>query len=461
MPSKMAYVLFKRGEQFLFSGDYDEALTHLFQSLKIYEDINDFLSLCMVYNSIGVIYDRVQDYDKALEFYFLALDRINKQTSVGTQEGVHLHSIYNNIGNIYLTRKETTTALEYYQKALDMAKYNEDYRIMGVIYNNLGKMYLIQKNFDEAFAFLQNSLKCRQRINDKDGIAKSYYLLGNYYMLIGEDDKALASFQNSLAIGKEVGSLQTQQVAYQFLWQIYERRGKLGEALEIHKLYKGISDSLINQKTIKEITRAKLQFEFDKKEKFRETVQHKRELKYGITISVLTLGFVVIGFLYRSTKSYAKQFKLEKKILEQDLELKSKELTTSAIYLLEKNKLMHDISSRLMALKPSVKKQNLGAIQQILLDIQSGVDQDVWKEFEVRFQQVHKDFYRNLNTSFPDLTPGEIKICAFLRLNMTSKDISAITYQSVSTIEVLRTRIRKKLTLTNKDVNLVSFLSEF
>ena len=60
----------------------------------------------------------------------------------------------------------------------------------------------------------------------------------------------------------------------------------------------------------------------------------------------------------------------------------------------------------------------------------------------------------------PDLSPGELKICTFLKLNMSSKEISAITRQSVKSIEVARTRIRKKMNLTNQDVNLVSFLME-
>uniref|UniRef100_UPI0035668EB5 helix-turn-helix transcriptional regulator n=1 Tax=Ancylomarina sp. TaxID=1970196 RepID=UPI0035668EB5 len=68
------------------------------------------------------------------------------------------------------------------------------------------------------------------------------------------------------------------------------------------------------------------------------------------------------------------------------------------------------------------------------------------------------DYYKRLKEYALDLTPGEVKICTFLKLNMTSKEISAITHQSVKSIEVTRTRIRKKLNLTNKDVNLVSFL---
>ncbi|MCD4747537.1 MAG: hypothetical protein K8R58_14675, partial [Bacteroidales bacterium] len=64
------------------------------------------------------------------------------------------------------------------------------------------------------------------------------------------------------------------------------------------------------------------------------------------------------------------------------------------------------------------------------------------------------------NNKFPDLTANEKKLCAFLRLNMTTKDISAITHQTSNSIEVARTRLRKKLNLSNKDINLVTFISQ-
>jgi DNA-binding CsgD family transcriptional regulator len=70
---------------------------------------------------------------------------------------------------------------------------------------------------------------------------------------------------------------------------------------------------------------------------------------------------------------------------------------------------------------------------------------------------VHQEFYQRLNEMFPDLTPNEKKLAAFLRLNMTTKDISAITYQSTDSIKIARSRLRHKLGLTQDD-NLIAFL---
>jgi hypothetical protein len=82
----------------------------------------------------------------------------------------------------------------------------------------------------------------------------------------------------------------------------------------------------------------------------------------------------------------------------------------------------------------------------------------LWKEFECRFQQVHEQFYKTLTERFPDLTPSERRLCAFLKLNMTTKEISAMTRQNAKSIDVARTRLRKKLNLTGTDQNLITFL---
>lgn len=105
-----------------------------------------------------------------------------------------------------------------------------------------------------------------------------------------------------------------------------------------------------------------------------------------------------------------------------------------------------------------MKKNDQDVIQKIILDIKNAQDDDIWKEFEVRFSQVYNDFYERLNIKYPDLTINEKRICAFLRLNMTTKEICALTRQSYNSLNVARARLRKKLNIQNEEINLVTFL---
>jgi DNA-binding CsgD family transcriptional regulator len=91
--------------------------------------------------------------------------------------------------------------------------------------------------------------------------------------------------------------------------------------------------------------------------------------------------------------------------------------------------------------------------------MKSNVDNTSWDEFEIRFHQVHQDFYKKLSEKIPNLTPNEKRLCAFLRLNMTTKEIAGITFQSIKSIQVARTRMRKKMDI-ERDENLISFLQD-
>ena len=450
-----------KGNSFLWLGDYDESLKNFLKSLEVFERIPNEIKMVAACTNLGIVYDRIENYDQALEYYFRALNLYNEQKELNKplKKFLGLISIFNNIGNIYENRNDNETAIQYYRKGLKLALEKEDYFRQGVVYNNLGKIYLKLERFVEAEDYLQTALQVRQKSQDKAGMAKSYYFLGAYYLKLKDYEQALEHAKKSLKLGKDVGSLETQQVAASFLHQIHDSIGQHEKAYQTHKLYKTISDSLMNEKTIREMTRTQIQFEFDKAEKIRQMEEQRKELYYILLISVLVLGVVIFGLSFSLQKSKTKQVRTQKDNVELKLESLNKKLTTNVMFLLKKNELIRDISSKLISLKAKVAAKNQLPVQKIIFELNSLSEEDAWEEFELRFQEVHSDFYKNLNLQFPDLTPGEIKLCAFLRLNMTTKEIASVIHQSPKSIDVARTRLRRKLKLTNKEVNLITFLA--
>ena len=156
---------------------------------------------------------------------------------------------------------------------------------------------------------------------------------------------------------------------------------------------------------------------------------------------------------------FRRNYELEKQNLEKELEIKNKELTTNVMYLIRKNELIKQIAEELTANSQAFKKENQELIRRIVRDLDKAQQSDIWDEFEIRFQQVHNAFYEKLMQINPELSLNERRLCAFLRLNMTTKEVASITGQSVRSIEVARTRLRKKLNLTNSDTSLSDFLS--
>jgi len=143
------------------------------------------------------------------------------------------------------------------------------------------------------------------------------------------------------------------------------------------------------------------------------------------------------------------------------LEIKNKELASNVMTLIRKNEILSGIGDKLMNIQnDAVKEETKFAIKKIARELQKSTDNEIWDEFEIRFKQVHGEFYNKLLKQFPNLSPNEHRLCAFLRLNMTTKEISELTGQRIDTLEIARWRLRKKLKISNTKTNLVTFLSE-
>jgi DNA-binding CsgD family transcriptional regulator len=153
-----------------------------------------------------------------------------------------------------------------------------------------------------------------------------------------------------------------------------------------------------------------------------------------------------------------KKLQLENNLLKEELLFKGIDFQDNVKYLLIKNELITSISERLTREKPFFLKENQKIIEEVIIELQSNSNNDILDEFELRFNQVHVDFNEKLNKYAPDLTANDKKLCAFLKLKMSTKEISSITGQSISSIETARTRLRKKLKIQNKETSLQDFL---
>jgi DNA-binding CsgD family transcriptional regulator len=129
------------------------------------------------------------------------------------------------------------------------------------------------------------------------------------------------------------------------------------------------------------------------------------------------------------------------------------------------NQLIHKVVKDLKALKLYVsrdgdKKNSINRLQYMINDMNYSNNNNNWKEFETIFIESNPGYLEKLHSKYPNLTSNEIKLCVFLYLNMRTKDISSITQQSIKSVNVARTRLRKKLHLENTNANLSSFLQQ-
>ena len=125
---------------------------------------------------------------------------------------------------------------------------------------------------------------------------------------------------------------------------------------------------------------------------------------------------------------------MEKNKAEADLKFKSKELSISILALIKKNELIAEIRQKFTDLEKSLPKNEVkDVVAKFNHEIKLSSDDRLWQEFSMRFREINSEFYDKLLNKFPDLTQSELKLCAYLRLNVSTKEIADLTGQSIET----------------------------
>ncbi len=148
------------------------------------------------------------------------------------------------------------------------------------------------------------------------------------------------------------------------------------------------------------------------------------------------------------TEKLEKEKEVEK--LNKDIDKKNRDLTYKAILISQKETMQKDILKQLSAInkQDEIEKENL---KQVISNLKSNINNNHWKEFEGHFTTVHPLFYSALNEKYPNLTANEYRLCAFLKMNLSSKEIAFITGKSQQSVDVARSRLRKKMGLKNHE----------
>ena len=149
--------------------------------------------------------------------------------------------------------------------------------------------------------------------------------------------------------------------------------------------------------------------------------------------------------------------KLKNEKLKSEIEHKNRELTSTTMHLLNKNEFMLGVKSKLQTLTRNGSAKN-DELKRIIKNIDRNIAEDEgWDHFTKHFDQVHGDFLKKLKNRYPDLTPQETKLSAYLKMNLNTKEIAQLLNISVRGVEVSRYRLRKKLNI-DRNTNLTKFM---
>jgi len=204
-----------------------------------------------------------------------------------------------------------------------------------------------------------------------------------------------------------------------------------------------------------------------------------------LIFAIILIWLIILLFLRKVEKSRLKEKELQKKkFLEKEEKLKNealiaekeiiklrneklhyemihkdKELANSAINLVQKNKQFNKIKEELLKIQSELKeelvKSRIGTIIR-KIDKETSNDES-WSIFETNFEQVHEDFLKRIKELHPDISPKELKLAAYLRMNMSSKEIATLLNITTRGVEISRYRLRRKLNI-DRNQNLIDYI---
>ena len=152
--------------------------------------------------------------------------------------------------------------------------------------------------------------------------------------------------------------------------------------------------------------------------------------------------------------------KLKEKEMEQELEFKSKQLSTHALHMMQKNKMLQEVKTQMEEMITHSKIENKPDLRKInrLLDNNIKTDKE-WKLFKLYFEELNHDFFNKLKQINANLSQNELKMCALTKLGFNLKETSSLLNVSTNTIKNARYRLKLKLEI-GKDDSLKEFIEK-
>lgn len=439
-----------------YQGDLTTALNYFLAALNLNEKRNDYKGTFLALINIAGIQSAQNDFQAAFGTISQALVSAREQG-----DSVQVSICFTTLGNIYRERDDRK-ALTYFLKAQTLVKDCEQ-----TINNltNIGAIYTKQGNFENAMKTFNEALSVAKKAESGRFLSEVYIKIGDLYFKQKKYNQAISYTQKALELTNQVAYAELQKDANKQLADIYYATGRYKEAYLHHVCYQVLEDSIFSGKNIRKIALLESSYQFAKEKDAYEFEKSHHQLKIKnqrltiyslIIISCLVLLLAVSIYWWNQLKKRVLQLEIEK--MNQELEDNKKIMTVSKLKLIQNSERDAHNVKKLVDIEKITTGEEQKSVRSLINDYKSQNSYSNWEEFETWFTKVNTSFLDRLNELFPNLTLNERKLCMFLKLNMSNKDIAQITLQSEEALKKSRLRLRKKLGLTDRKINLVAFI---
>jgi tetratricopeptide (TPR) repeat protein len=460
---------------YLRKEDYSKAIVYLTEALREAQLSGEKHCEGLINNGLGLVNISLNKPGEAIEYFKKAETMCRETGDLQNAAGISL-----NIANCYVEQDDFVRAHDFYERNLSTLKEINDTSQIILAYTNLATVSRLMNDTESSINNLERALGYLELHPNSSLKSTALMEKGNTYIAMGNLTQAKKYILESLSISHMTLAKSNSMEALLRLSEIAEKEKDYLQALTLHKKYDLIKDSVMNDETRRSISEIRLKADVQKKEydnrllSDKIVAQKKKSMALGIlSVMIILIVLLTTVLIWLSLKTLRKSYKLQElaninlqeKIrsdellnklelmkYEAELESRNKELTSVSFQLVNKNKILTDLSVI------SGKYYNSGKMDgptynnfQRIVNENLNSDKE-WNNFKELFEKVHTGFFTGLKDQFPELSENELRLCAYLRINLQNKEIARILNVSPPTVVTSRYRIRKKMKLENKIV---------
>lgn len=462
------------GRLFMKMGLMDLSADSYIKAIKNIEDsiLTEHDDLMASKIGLAGVYLYLYQFSKAEEILSEALDFLQNNDS---QDYLSYSSIYNNFGIIYREQGDLVRAYDNLNLGLQLLLSKDpNNKNLPLLQNNLGDVYLRMNNYEQALDLYHAALELRSSADDQLGIAVTHKNIGILWEKAGDKAQSLYHHKVALGIAENIDALIVQQITSFHLSNLYRILGKSDSALYYYDLKPKLDGK------IKKAEAEKLLLVEELKRDFEQSQQQllgltaskiKVYLFWLVFLSILMAFLIYFLFIFRrknkqislemiQAKLQNEMEALDKQYLQSQIDERDRQITANMIYAIKRNELIQAALDKLLKHRKEFDKAGQETIRGVIHDLKNTREDHIFEEFEASFINLHQEFYDNLLQKFPHLTLNEKRLCAFIKLNMTTKEIATVTGQTVPTLNKAKQRLRKKFDLIHSGQDIYDFIGK-
>lgn len=470
-------------------GEFEKSVEYQLQALAVFEEIEDKHGIVRSLNNLGLCFREIGNIDKAIDFHNKAL-KLSEE--VGDRAGKAKALVSLGICNFATNSIDVT--LSYFSKALDIAIELKNDELTSTIYNNMGICYAAIGEHKKALNIFSLSLELNTKAENKGASAAILNNIARLYIYLGDFDKAFNAISKSYELSKELKTKPQLVNNYLIFYEYYQAQENYKQALEYYIKYSDLKDEIIKVQSSERMANLQALNELEKRDQDLQLLQKDFEVAqsrtrlyivlFGTSILLLAFGIYIFIIRNRAAKQSIKLLEQEQQLVEMELQnrqneyerlellkikqqhdyedeiaSKNRDLASLTMQMVQKNEVLAKLKEQTQTLTYSANNKETVKEVGRLIEQSLNLDKD-WENFTLHFDSVHPRFFERLLNQFPNLTQKELKQCAYIRINISIKEIASLLNITPKGVEKARSRIKTKLSL-DKDEDLVAFILSY